>query len=100
MKYLPTSLYLTCRPFSGPVQWGEVYSYKGFRNPRCDDQIRDPAPGRRGGVQGVVSNAGIPPISLTLYRWRRVSAPVEGGGQSTDARIFICVIEVELWRFG
>ena len=52
MKYLPTSLYLTCRPFSGPVQWGEVYSYKGFRNPRCDDQIRDPAPGRRGGVQG------------------------------------------------
>ena len=50
--------------------------------------------------RGVVSNAGIPPISLTLYRWRRVSAPVEGGGQSSDARIFICVIEVELWRFG
>ena len=52
MKYLPTSLYLTCRPFRSPGQWGEVYSCKGFENPRCDDQIRDPAPGRRGGVQG------------------------------------------------
>ena len=30
--------------------------------------------------RGVVSSAGIPPISLTLYRWRRMSAPVEGGG--------------------
>ena len=41
--------------------------------------------------RGVVPNAGIPPISLTLYRWRRVSAPVEGGVQSSDARLFICV---------
>ena len=45
------------------------------------------------GVQmsrGVVSNAGIPPTSLTLSRQRRVSVPVEGGGQISDAQLFIC----------
>ena len=40
--------------------------------------------------RGVVSNAGIPPTSLTLSRQRRVSVPVEGGGQSSDAQLFIC----------
>ena len=53
MKYLPTSLYLTCRPFRSPGQWGEVYSYKKLsRTLGAMIKLRDPALGRRAGVQG------------------------------------------------
>ena len=63
MKYLPTSLYLTCKPFRSPGQWGDrCIATEIFEGPGRIDLIWDPAPSRRAGALGDGIDVGVPLI--------------------------------------
>ena len=102
MKYLPTSLYLTCRPFRSPGQWGEVHSYKKtFEDPRRDDHIMRPGSqqARRCPWGGVKRRDSADIADIVPLEARECTCGGRGGRAQMPGYLY-ALIEVELWCFG